>query len=305
MRATKLALPPITACVFALLASVAVATPFDFDRIEYWVGTGTNRAALVIDWVEDSSDPPALAWGYRWDGTATGRDMLLAVVAADARLFAKLGDTPANPIRVFGLGYDGDDDGLFALDDDTAFDADGIAYTGPADLAMSLDADDAYAEGWFTGFWHYGIAASNPYDGGNWSDTSLGMVGRVLADGAWDSWTFEASTMPPFNAFAENPAAAPPPYRPGDFNHDTRVDDADYQLWKSKFGSTSSPEIDASGNGLVDAADYTIWRDHFGTGGASPLESPFTAPEPPTIVLALGLLLFLFPRRYLDERIES
>ena len=117
------------ACVFVLMPTLVIAAPFTFDDIDYWVGTGSNRAAFVIDWVENSTEPPALVWGYRWDGTANGRDMLTAIVAADDRLFAKLGDTSANPVAVYGLGYDADDDGEFALDDDTAFDADGIAFT--------------------------------------------------------------------------------------------------------------------------------------------------------------------------------
>ena len=86
---------------------------FSFDDIEFWVGNGANRAALVIDWVENAADPPALAWGYRWDGAAKGRDMLTALVAADPRLFAKLGGTPGSPVAVYGLGYDADGDGLW------------------------------------------------------------------------------------------------------------------------------------------------------------------------------------------------
>jgi hypothetical protein len=158
------------ACAVVMIASHAIAGPFTFDDVDYWVGTGTSRAALVIDWVENSTEPAALVWGYRWDGTAYGRDMLTAIVAADDRLFAKLGGSPTNPVAVYGLGYDANNDGTFALDGGSGFDAGGFAYTGPADGSTSLDAADYYAEGWFTGFWHFGIASLNPYDGGSWSD---------------------------------------------------------------------------------------------------------------------------------------
>ena len=43
--------------------------------------------------------------------------MLLAVLTADERLFAKLGTPPIqpeNPDRVFGIGYDANDDGAFS-----------------------------------------------------------------------------------------------------------------------------------------------------------------------------------------------
>src|SRR5262245_44879430 len=82
----------IVACVAVFFAQrTTMAPPFSFSDIKYWIGSGANRAALVIDWDESSTQPPALAWGYRWNGTAHGSDLLSAVVADDPRLFAKLG----------------------------------------------------------------------------------------------------------------------------------------------------------------------------------------------------------------------
>ena len=61
------------ACLFVLIPNCfASATPFSFDDIQYWVGTGANRAALVIDWSDTSTQPAALVWGFRWDGIAHG-----------------------------------------------------------------------------------------------------------------------------------------------------------------------------------------------------------------------------------------
>jgi len=289
----------VAACVCALAPTLLRAEPFTFDDVDYWTGTGANRAALVIDWVENSTEPPALAWGYRWDGTATGRDMLLAIVAADDRLFAKLGDSPANPVRVFGLGYAIDDDGDFGVEDDTAFDESGIAFgSAPFFPASSTDADDYYAEGWTFGFWHYSVAPTNPYNGGNWSDINVGMAGRMLADGAWDSWTFSPTFN--FSSFAENPRPAPPPLA-GDFDGNGTVTTADYDLWKLTFGSVSELAADASGNGRVDAADYTIWRNNLGAGADAAAAFGFTVPEPSTVGIALATFCtfwqFFIPRR--------
>jgi hypothetical protein len=288
------------ACLLMLiLAPTTFAqAEFSFDNLHFWVGTGANRAAVAIDWQENATDPPALVWGYRWDGTADGDDMLTAVVAADPRLFAKLGGTRGNPNAVYGIGYDANGDGKFAIDDDTVFDAEGFAFTGPADLATSTDATDYYAEGWFTGFWHYGVASANPYDGATWSDIAVGMASRELTDGSWDSWTFS----PTFNfaSFAGNPIPAPPPLMAGDFNQDGGVNTGDYTVWRNAFGSTSHLAADASGNGHVDAADYVVWRKALRAAeiGASSARA-FTVPELISAVLFVsGLLMteFMFGR---------
>src|SRR2546423_15577948 len=98
---------------FVLIATTggeANATPFSLDDIQFWVGSGSNRAALAIDWADDSIQPPSLVWGYRWNGTAHGSDMLTAIVAADPGLFAKLGASSANR-AVYGIGYDANGNG--------------------------------------------------------------------------------------------------------------------------------------------------------------------------------------------------
>ena len=128
---------------------------FTFDDIEFWVGSGANRAALVIDWVEDNPNPSSLAWGYRWDGAKTGRDMLLAIVEADDRLYVKFNDRPDDPTIVYGIGYDTDDDGEFGIGDGTPFDEFGKAFgNAPFFGTSATDPGDYYAEGWTFAFWH-------------------------------------------------------------------------------------------------------------------------------------------------------
>jgi hypothetical protein len=289
----------VTFCAFSW-PCICISQPFTFDDVEFWIGSGANRAALAIDWFEDDVNLPALVWGYRWDGTATGRDMLSAIAAADPRLFIKLGNSAANPVRLYGLGYDFDHDKEFGACSEfecTEFDDDGFAYSGEIFIsATASDIDDLYREGWATGtgFWHYSIPESpgtNPYDDGSWSDIQVGMVTRTLTDGDWDSWAFQLSTTPPFSSNAENPMAAPSPYSPGDFDRDGQVTAADYDAWKSAFGSTD-PAADGNRDGVVDAADYTIWRDQFaGRSGASSGFMLFSVPEPSTLV---GMLITVF-----------
>jgi hypothetical protein len=282
-------------CIFLpCLPIAASAATFSFDDIRYWVGTGDNRAALVIDWVENAADPPALVWGYRWDGVATGADMLRDVVTADNRLFAKFGGSIATPVSVYGLGYDTNDDGVFALDDSTTFNSVGIAITEPADAATSITSGDHYAEGWYLGFWHYGMATANPFDDGAWADAPNGMAGRNLANGDWDSWTYS----PTFNfaSFGVNPQAAPSPFPPGDYNQDGSVGMADFTRWKELYGS-SDAAADGNGNGIVDAADYTIWRNNLGMGSSASSQPAAEVPEPHLGIVGLLTLFFVRRRR--------
>ena len=281
----------VVAFVFAIgCVNGASGSTFSLDDIRYWVGSGANRAAIVIDWGENAADPPALVWGYRWDGAATGADMLSDVLAADDRLFAKLGGSAANPAAVYGLGYDADDDGTFTLDDATTFNAAGIAITGAADAAIATDPGDFYAEGWYTGFWHYGSASSNPFDGDSWADAPEGMAGRDLTDGGWDSWTFS----PTFNfaSFAENPQAAESPFPPGDYDQNGSVGLSDYARWKERYG-TNDTWADGNGNGIVDAADYTMWRNHVGMGSAMTAQQSRNVPEPASALLAIAALVLI------------
>lgn len=283
-----------------LVSPAAAGLVSSFDDVDFWVGTGSNRAAVAIDWDKNSTTTPALVWGFRWDGAATGQTMLNAIVAADPRLFAKSEGHGSLGSAIYGLGYD-DGDGEFALDDDTAFDELGFSVSaGPADLAMPLDAGDLYREGWFTGYWHYGASLGNPYDGGSWKSSQVGMTGRTLKDGDWDSWVYTES----FSAipFAENPVAALPPANGdnADFNSDGVVDGNDFLAWQRGFGTIGNATLehgDANDDGLVDAADLNVWREAFGTvAPASIAMAASSVPEPTGTTLGIAAMTLLAGR---------
>jgi hypothetical protein len=83
----------------------------------------------------------------------------------------------------------------------------------------------------------------------------------------------------------------------GDYDADGDVDDADYDVWKADFGSTTNLDADGNGDNVVDAADYTVWRNNLGNSVHDPGSgSGASVPEPGAMILLLQLLACL-PRR--------
>lgn len=152
-----------------LLVSQSFAT--SLDDIQFWTGTGTNRAALVIYWnapevrnntsVPDPAAEKSLVWGYRFNGTATAEDMFNAVVAADHRLFV----TATTPYSGFGafiysIGYDLNNNGVFGIRIGTNTFAENaftngqrVFTTEDVDSAQPLDAADLFWSGSFGANW--------------------------------------------------------------------------------------------------------------------------------------------------------
>ncbi len=181
----------------AVCCGPAAADPyvdFSFDDITYWVGEGSNEAAMVIDW-RDGKEPESLAWGYRWDGEATGADMIAAIFGNgaasggpyaggldgdDSRLYVRLQwwDMFGGAYTVSGFGYDLDNDGFGY-----------VPGEWDGEDGTPEDPDDHYVDGWYSGYWSYWVS-----DGGSeWGYSGNGISSRNLSDGSWDGWSFSGT----------------------------------------------------------------------------------------------------------------
>lgn len=186
-RCTSSALVAVCIGGFAAITT-STAQAITFDDIDYWVGTGSNQAALVIDW-NDGKEAQSLVWGYRWDGTKKGEDMFMAIVAADPRLFAHVSGSGGYGAALFGAGYDLDGDSVFGVSPTLSFDAGGISVGSANDARVPTDTADHWKEGWMSaGYWSYWVngAATSP----TWGYGGSGMSGRTLVNNCWDGWSW-------------------------------------------------------------------------------------------------------------------
>ena len=142
--------------------SVPASTPevveatIDFDDILYWVGTGANEAVMAVNWADT-----ALAWGFRWNDTATVEDMMAAIAAADPR-FSYSGSSWLDDIMF--------NDGTVSLAG-TPGNYWGSTNNGIMDMGMSQVLNDGDFEKWgdpaagvivdsmeYSGTWYYTYA---------------------------------------------------------------------------------------------------------------------------------------------------
>jgi len=201
------------------LAHTTSSTPITFDSIKFWAGSGANRAAMVIQW-NDAGTPTSLLWGYRWDGVATGIDMVQAIAgSATSRedgqsVFLKVA-TGADPRLALSL----------------------INYSfGKAVEALVFNDREIVRtqNDWSTGYWEYSVfggtiiydlysdtwdylgqatydqQGTTTYSGVNWFFSPIGISERILVDGSWDAFSF-APNFTSIPVVEPSPALPPPP----------------------------------------------------------------------------------------------
>lgn len=77
----------------------------DWDQIQHWAGDpdGKKKCALVIDFQDGQSDQ-CYVWGYRWNGTKTGEDLVRAVASQSSILTAMIQYTGSMGSTLNGVG---------------------------------------------------------------------------------------------------------------------------------------------------------------------------------------------------------
>ncbi|WP_288763348.1 DUF5074 domain-containing protein [uncultured Weeksella sp.] len=193
---------------------------FTFDDIQYWIGEGSKKAAMVVQW-NDNKNPEAMVWGYRFDGEKFGIDMILEIAKVDPRFYVLAYEGTQYGTAIGGFGYDWDNAGTRALvkNNNTTYPyypIDGKVLTNDYDFDdwTAFDPNDRWYSGWFSkGFWSYWVKDSADED---FAFSGLGASSRKLEDGSWDGWSFsvEFQSFPMADKFT---AAEPNAEEPIDF----------------------------------------------------------------------------------------
>lgn len=71
----------------APVRGVQTISTFPASDIQFWVGTGSNSAVVIIGWDDDNPTGNfALAWGVRWNGSTTALALVDSIATYDSRL---------------------------------------------------------------------------------------------------------------------------------------------------------------------------------------------------------------------------
>ena len=218
--------------LFVAPKSPAVA----LNDIQFWAGSGTNRAVLVVEWATPESfgyttvpapiTDKSLVWGYRFNGTATGIQMFNAIVAADPRLYAIEVTYPKYGTSVYGIGFHLGGGGDLGITDGntTNFFADGLLtnVTVDIDAAVPLNPGDLYWGGFNGANWEIWtelgdaggffnspdrgtnvywtstdpVYASSGFQG-EWALAPAGMSSLQLTNGSWIGFSVAAGEYEP------------------------------------------------------------------------------------------------------------
>lgn len=76
-----------------MIKSINEVGSFPQSDIQYWVGKGTNKVVVVMQWDEypDESQCIALAWGVKFNGTVKAIDLLDTIATYDSRFTYSFG----------------------------------------------------------------------------------------------------------------------------------------------------------------------------------------------------------------------
>ena len=198
MRKTILAL--LLAAPFTAWSQLITVN--SFSNIQYWTGTGTNSAALVLEF-GGPSIPASVAWGYRWNGSSTAASMLFALAGTVTGSNAPAPLLGADPRLSVDVSFFSSFGGYFV--NSIAYNQ--VGLPSPWTQSVQLIQDDYFGDGTYPTLYSLNGA-------GIWSASFLqaqvGMSTLALSNGMWVGFVQSDGASDP-RTFAQPVAAVPEP----------------------------------------------------------------------------------------------
>ena len=210
--------------VFAAgLAFAASVWGFSFNDIHFWVGEGTNRCAVALDFGDES-----LAWGYKWNGSCTNLlEVMSRIVDQDHRLVMGCQGMTSAYADLYFFGYD-KDDGAASWDKDTGLTSSTNALWGLEDRAY-------YSQWWVL----YGPMNGSAFPTMQQYSSWYAVNSIVPVDGDWFVFAIGNPNDANWNespAVLQTPTAAESPYGWRVVNSNVSTDDDKYDDVENVLG---------------------------------------------------------------------
>jgi hypothetical protein len=179
MNARKIGLAVLVG-VCLLVSATASAEVVNYNGqdvdVEFWAGSGGSETLLIVDFSDAPTPGDSYAFGYRWDGTVYGWQMLVDIIEAEpdggGTVNIAAGDSPRAITTTGGT--------LQLAGKEYVWEYLGVEYESQIVESFSYDGSnmvDAYG------------AASDPrslgmwnYDTGSWQPDAWGISGYQLVD---------------------------------------------------------------------------------------------------------------------------
>ena len=178
---------------FAVVSS-ASAWGFGFNDIRCWIGEGTNRCAVVVDFNDGGIGDRSFAWGYRWNGEAPNVKAILdEITVYDTRLkmFASSSDY-GTFIDAFAYDVDGDGGTFEHVWNDDAYAYDFVKSDADDIFPATSDVysfDPVTSNHVYTGVaWMQLAGTGTAFEDVVFADTPNGVDYTNPEDGQWICW---------------------------------------------------------------------------------------------------------------------
>ena len=176
----------VAAGIVATLTASVPAWGFTFNDIKCWVGDGTNRCAVVVDFNDGGTGDRSFAWGYRWNGDAPSVKAILDEITAFDKRLKMFASASAYGTFIDAFAYDADGDGgTFTLDGFVKSDADDIFPAIESDSYV----DDVTSNYCYTGTsWMQLAGTGDSFADVVFAETPNGVDLTNPEDGDWICW---------------------------------------------------------------------------------------------------------------------